>query len=235
MAVDPSNLKAPSQYTSLRKVTTAADQDKRLREVADLYEKQFMREMMKAMRGTVQESGLVKVGQAEKIFREELDGEHVNNWSKQGGLGLSKVIYDQLIEKYGARLGIKSPELKPQGPIPLDEKSQFTGSVKTIHSGPKVSYQFSREESVGPESLQRPQLMAVKAPWDGSILQSQRINADEYVLDMLHDNGLKSQFVFRGQPQPGLAQRKVQGGETIGLLSPEAKQFFWNIEPTVSE
>lgn len=224
-----------SEITSLRKSVTPQMQEQRLHEVADMYEKQFMREMMKAMRGTVQESGLVKVGQAEKIFREELDSEHVNNWSKQGGLGLSKVIYDQLVEKYGTRLGIKAPVQKPQGPIPLDEKSQFTGSVKTLHAGPKVSYQFSRDQAVGPDPIEKPRLLQVQAPWAGNILQTKKLSADEYVMDMLHDNGLKSQFVFRGQPQPGLAQQKVQGGETIGLLSPEARQFFWNIEPTVSE
>ena len=56
------NLPVPQQQTP----------EQQLREVAELYEKNFMREMYKAMRGTVPENTLVKTNQAEKIFQEQL-------------------------------------------------------------------------------------------------------------------------------------------------------------------
>ena len=92
----------------LRKTLDPKQQDKKLREVAELYEGQFLREMVKAMRGTVQESGLVKVSQGEHIYREQLDQNYVDEWSKRGGLGFQEIIYKQLLEKYGEKMGIKT-------------------------------------------------------------------------------------------------------------------------------
>ena len=47
--------------------------DEKLKDVSALYEKHFLGEMMKAMRSTVKEGGIVQANQAEKIFREQLD------------------------------------------------------------------------------------------------------------------------------------------------------------------
>jgi peptidoglycan hydrolase FlgJ len=62
-------------------------------------------------------------------------------------------------------------------------------------------------------------------------MNSTRLGSDEYLLDLAHENGLKSQIVFKGQPMGDLKGQELQAGDRIGLLSPEARAFFWNVEP----
>jgi flagellar protein FlgJ len=224
---------------SLRTLPTPEEHDKKLKEVSSMYEKQFLREMVKAMRGTVQESGLIKVNQAEKIFREQLDSEYVDKWSDKGGIGLADLIHQQLVEKYGAQLGLKGHIAKPKGPIAIGENSNYAGFngraiQAAAESGKKVTYRFDR--ALANAELQQPGLgsglgsNALKAPWDGVLTGSRKLGSDEFLVEMTHDNGLKSQFVFRGLPNSVTAGGSVQAGQTIGILSPEAKSFFWTLE-----
>jgi flagellar protein FlgJ len=204
--------------------------DQKLHEVAALYEEQFMREMVKAMRGTVQESGLIKVSQGEQIYREQLDQNYVNSWSKQGGVGLQDMIYKQLTEKYGPMMGLKKPLQKPEGPVPLDAKSQFAPTFRQTPAG-KLSIQLSREllSNSSPEKI--------TSPWSAKLLGVQEINPNEYVVNLDHDNGRKSQFVFRGVLDSQLQGSQLQTepkqlaeGQALGYLSPDAQNFFWNLK-----
>ena len=54
--------------------------EEKFREVAEMYEKHFIREMMKEMRSTVHESGFMKQNNAEKMFREQLDDDYADKW-----------------------------------------------------------------------------------------------------------------------------------------------------------
>ena len=93
---------AAGRFKPLQQTRPDAEKvEKQFKEVAQLYEKHFMREMMKAMRSTVPDSNFIKQNQGEKIFREQLDQEYVEKWGDHGGIGLSDMIYNQLIEKYG--------------------------------------------------------------------------------------------------------------------------------------
>ena len=50
-----------------------------IKEVSDMYEKYFIREMMKQMRATVhQEDGVIKRNNAEKIFSDQLDDQYAD-------------------------------------------------------------------------------------------------------------------------------------------------------------
>ena len=113
--------------------------EQKLRDVSDMYEKHFLREMMKAMRSTVHEGGFVQSNQAEKIFREQLDEQYVDKWGDRGGIGLSDMIYKQLLDKFGVMMGIKAPVSKPRGPLALDSKSEFRAQPFQ-HPGKTVSY-----------------------------------------------------------------------------------------------
>lgn len=235
MAVDSGSGLKPGLTQFQRPRPTVEENDKKLRDVSELYQRQFMHEMMKAMRSTVQESGLIKVGQAEKIYKEQMDQHYVENWSKKGGIGLADMIYKQLVEKLGPQMGLKQAVAKPHGPIQLDQASNFTGLVKTSQQGNKTSFQYERDPQTGPQAQS---LTEIKAPWKGTLLGAKQIQADEYLLEMMHDNGVKSQFVFRGQALPDLRQGSgivnIEEGQTIGLLSPEARNFFWNVEPQMT-
>lgn len=233
MSVDSSGgVKAPPVQFQ-RPKPTVEENDKKLRDVAELYQRQFMQEMVKAMRGTVQESGLIKVGQAEKIYREQLDQNYVENWSKKGGIGLADMIYKQLVDKLGPQMGLKQTIEKPKGPIQLDPGSNFNGIVKSSVDGKRTTIQYERDLSlVGTQT-------EIKSPWSGQLLGTQQIQADEYFIEVMHDNGVKSKFVFKGQVLPSLKSPElrpvpIEEGQTIGFLSPEARNFFWNVEPSVT-
>lgn len=200
--------------------------DQRLREVSKAYEKMFMNEMLKAMRSSVGESGFIKQNSAEKLFREELDQEYLQNWSDRGGVGFSDLIYQNLIERYGAQLGIKQAPQKPSGPLPVDERSNYTGLQRVAGELPSkdLTYKFQKDDRLDSGVEQK-----LVAPWSGSLLGKQQLVDGTQVLEIAHDNGLKSRLSFRGQAENMSPGQTLQAGEKIGLLSPEAKAFFWTL------
>lgn len=222
------------QYKNLRQPPTPEEHNQKLKDVSKLYEKQFLREMMKGMRGTVTEGGFVKTSNAEKIFREQLDHEYVEKWGDQGGIGLAEMIHAQLLEKLGPALGIKPHPLKPQGPIQIDEKSLQQNPLK-LH--PELSSARSSKSTLQFD-LQKAALknQQVSAPWQGSVLGIQSLQDDGLMIELAHDNGLKSQMVFRGSLEKNLQGEllkpgaEIQAGQRLGLLSPEAKSFFWTVD-----
>lgn len=202
---------------------------KQFRDVSQLYEKHFMREMMKAMRATVPDSNFIKQNQGEKIFRSQLDEEYVEKWGDRGGIGLSDLIYNQLIEKYGPAMGLSNPLEKARGPLPLDEKSNFPRATVRIQEKDqgKTQLQFNLGSAQsGPASGRE-----LRAPWSGYLIKKIQLAPDEWALELSHENGLNSQLSFRGTPSDDPSRQQIQAGERIGLLSPDATQFTWNLRP----
>ena len=226
-----------NQFQNVRQAKTPEEHDAKLKEVSQLYEKQFLREMVKAMRGTVGEGEFMKPNQAEKIFREQLDQEYVEKWGDKGGIGLADMVYKQLLDRMGPGLGIKPKPEKPLGPISLGEKSFAAKMLNDPNKPTQAKMQF--DIPVQPKTADPVKQEAVTAPWSGSLLGAQQINPDEYLLQMNHDNGLKSQMVFKGSLDKDLIpleftgkSQEIQAGQRLGLLSPEAKNLFWTVDVT---
>jgi flagellar protein FlgJ len=196
--------------------------EEKLQGVSEMYEKHFLREMMKAMRSTVHEGEFIKTNQAEKIFREQLDDHYVDKWGEKGGIGLSKLIFDQLVDRYGVQMGIKKDVEKPQGPLTLDEKSNFSGTAFR-HPGKKDALSYRIDNKMHEAS-------DVKAPWDGVLLGKKTLSDNQTLVEIEHDNGLKSQMVFAGTVGKISEGQKLQAGETLGVLSPDAKSLYWTVE-----
>lgn len=215
--------------------------DEKLHDVSEMYEKHFLREMMKAMRSTVHESGFIQQNQAEKIFREQLDDQYVDKWSEKGGIGLSKIIYEQLIDKFGVQLGIKKEILKPQGPLPLDDKSNFTAHPFR-HPGRKNSLAYridsrlQRQPSIlgNHDSNKETALQSVKTPWDGVLIGKKTLADHQSLVQIQHDNGLKSELVFKGELSNISTGAAVQAGETLGVFSADSKSLYWVVDPAES-
>lgn len=200
--------------------------DQKLREVSELYEKQFLREMVKAMRQTVQHGGMTEPSTAENIFREKLDHEYVESWGQRGGVGLADVIFGQLKEKFnptGPRL------LPPQGPMPLDRSLKFKiDETKPLGipvlpsaestKGTDMSYLIDYEGS-----------RSVQAPWDGKVLQSFSGLDGRQTLKLGHDNGLVSTLHFLGTSKNLHTGDRVAAGDKLGLTSPDGSQLTWQI------
>lgn len=81
-------------------------ENQKVREVADLYEKFFIKELMRHMKsGLNEDGGMIKKNNAEKIFTEQLDEQYSDEWNKRGGFGISDLIYQNVTERYGAQIG----------------------------------------------------------------------------------------------------------------------------------
>ncbi|MBC7421626.1 MAG: rod-binding protein [Bdellovibrio sp.] len=205
--------------------------EEKFREVSDMYEKHFIREMMKQMRATVHESGFIKQNNAEKIFQDQLDDQYAEKWGKSGGIGLSNIIHDQLMQKYGTQLGLKPKIDKPVGPIELTSKTNFSGAVSQNPSEKinSTTYKFQ----TAPD--QRAEL---KNPWVGTLLDKKYLEMDQMQYQIQHDNGLESLILTRGtglgpdqQLSPG---DKIQAGQQLGWVS-SSSPLFWTVKPNVSE
>lgn len=203
-------------------------QKQQIQKVAVDFEKQFLREMVKQMRATVSEADLMKASHGEKIFKGMLDEEYVENWGNSGGIGLSNMIYDQIVEKFAPHLGPRKE--RPMGPFKMDEKSQSVSPFKAqisneISNGTKTAMTFTRNDNALNEAA-----LEITSPWAGTLLGTKRLDSNENFLELTHANGLKSQMVFKGQVLPGLENQQIEAGQKIGLLSPEARSLHWNVE-----
>jgi flagellar protein FlgJ len=193
--------------------------EKKLQDVASLYEKQFLREMVKQMRTTVSESEWMPSGFAEKYYREQLDQQYVESWGDRGGIGLSKVIYDQLMERYGERLGIRLPKQKAAGPLPLGVRDQWTGDIQEKNKA--IRFDRTKNDTGKPLKLE--------APWDGQWLGSFQLDNGQQVAKISHD-GIQSTFVGHFQFGDKEIGAVVKAGEVFGTLTPDAKSFLWKLE-----
>ncbi|MES3036468.1 MAG: rod-binding protein [Bdellovibrionota bacterium] len=193
------------------------DVETQFKDAAKMYEKQFLGEMVKAMRTTVQESGLVNVSNGEKIFKQQLDDEYVDQWTNKGGIGMADMIYDQLMQKYGGQ----NIQVKPKGPLDMKDAAVFKGSAVMPKAG-QTDITFSRP--AGSKDI-----VSVQSPWDGVLREKTSLGSDGYLLKIDHADGLSSRLSFRGTAGTLEKGQKIQAGQKIGLLSPEANEFFWSL------
>lgn len=179
---------------------------------ARLYENQFLREMVRAMRKASPENEFMPPSMAEKIFKEQLDDEYVDQWVDSGGVGFADVIYNQLMEKY-----FSAPGARPQGPVPMDKKFDAKPIALTEKD---MTYQIRLKQGESTD---------ITAPWSGQVLMSRPLEHGVQSLLLDHGDGLKSSLVFKGSLLiPELTE--VEAGQRIGLLSPENPSVLWKLQ-----
>jgi flagellar protein FlgJ len=212
--------------------------DAKLREVAEMYEKHFIREMMKEMRSTVHEGGLIQQNNAEKIFQDQLDDQYAGEWGKAGGIGLADMIHEQLLARYGEQFGLKEKIAKPHGPLPIDAKSNLTILPMMNADSQKLS---SANETLNlkikPELNSSGKPVALHNPWAGTLLDKKYLDMDQMQYRIKHDNGLESLITTRGSGLADtngsaklLAGDELKPGQQLGW-SDSASPLFWSIKP----
>ncbi len=197
------------------------ERNQRVDEVAKMYEKQFLREMVKAMRGTVSASEMTKPSMGEEIYRGQLDEQYVENWGDTGGLGLADVIYDELMEKY---VGPSMRQPLPKGPLSLTNRD--IARVQKLPQEAGMVKQAPMKVEVRPSADGQP--AKIQTPWDAVVLAKTKVDGRTTVL-LEHPSGHRSAFIFDGvaiDHQPG---QKIPKGAPIGILNPAAKSFLWNL------
>jgi len=90
------NLNADYNTTRGLEAKGSTAQGSRAAQVAKEFESMFTSMMFKAMRGTVNESSLIRKNMGENIFTEMLDGEYAKMSSESGALGLAALIQKEI-------------------------------------------------------------------------------------------------------------------------------------------
>lgn len=200
--------------------TSAVDtRDPKLLAASRMYEKQFLREMVSQMRKTVMDSGLIEVGMGEKIFREKLDDQYVEIWGDRGGIGLADLIYNQVLEKYGANMS--------HGPTP----EQLHKGAFPIHPGTVQRILQKKDGAILQMKIVPKQVpTALNTPWSGRILAKGTLDDGRSFIKIGHDNGLMTDFVYRGGSiNKDIVGSHIAENQTIGLLGAELN---WNLQAT---
>ncbi|KJS85456.1 MAG: hypothetical protein JM58_08425 [Peptococcaceae bacterium BICA1-8] len=83
----------------LNNVENGKEDDAKLMDACQQLESVFVHQMISQMRATIPEGGLLGKSQGEEIFQDMLDEKYAENVSKAGGMGLAKILYDQLSTK----------------------------------------------------------------------------------------------------------------------------------------
>lgn len=210
--------------------------DAKLREVSEMYEKHFIREMMKEMRSTVHEGGMIQQNNAEKIFQDQLDDQYADNWGKAGGIGLADMIHAQLVERYGEQLGLKEPIAKPQGPIAFNAKSTISTLSSPVDATKKTETEITHLKISGDANASQ-KTTALHNPWAGTLLDKKYLDMDQMQYRIKHDNGLESLITTRGSGLQASASGsnlsagdEVKAGQQLGWLN-SASPLFWTIKP----
>lgn len=195
--------------------------DKKLKQAANMYEKQFLRHMVRAMRKSVSHSQLTRPSMGEGIYREQLDEKYVDSWVQKGGVGFGDMIYNDLVEKFYPQLGPqKAKQLRS---INLSDRFQGVSRSLTAQAENKQTFNIQ----LAPQNTTQSYL---KLPWQGKLEKQFELNDGQKVAMFSHPFGLKSTFVFRGQLQPGLLNKTLMDGENFAQLSPDSQSMTWQVE-----
>lgn len=185
-----------------------------LEQAAKAYEQMFLNEMVKAMRQATPKAE--ETSMAVGVYEDQMYDNYVEEWANQGGVGLSNLIYDQMMEKFGNMI---RQQQTPKGPVHQNEKVD----VKKIERSPDAML-FRMQPS-----MEQKDPMALTLPWGGKVVSSQRTENSQNALHVEHDNGLKSTFLFQGSAIAHDPSRVLEAGERLGIAAPGAHEIIWKI------
>ena len=221
---DQLNFAAPATENPPRVAPGASPRNEKIDEVAKMYEKQFLREMVKAMRGTVSDSGLVPQSMGEKIYRSQMDEEYVEQWGNSGGVGMSDMIYTQIMDRY-----FKKPDaakaLGSQGPLKITNRD-IARALRLEGGRPQqtsVKVEVKNSGEIGQGAAQ------VQVPWDATLVTKTKLPDGKNAVVLDHGSGLRSTFIFEGVSTALEPGAKLQRGTSVGVLSPDMNSFLWNM------
>lgn len=110
----------PSQAQEAK--ITKPEKNPEVEKVAKMMEQEFLREMLGAMRKSISKSDLVEESMAQKIYEDKTYEHYLDEWTKAGGVGMSEIIYQQLMERYYPQKIQKAPRGQA---MPYKESKSF--------------------------------------------------------------------------------------------------------------
>ena len=208
------NPNVQSQSDSVEKIDR---RDPKVLEAARMYEQAFLKQMVGAMRQAVPKSDLVKESMGERIYKDQMYDNYVEQWSNVGGVGLGDLIYDQIIERFGPQ----QKQIRPQGPLPANDNRTYQIENDSSQTGAMLM-KFKPQKNFGEGSMQ------ITSPWEGELIGSNNLESGEKALFIKHPNDMKSTFIFKGSLN--LSKNNFSPGESLGVVSPETNEFLWKLE-----
>lgn len=214
-------------FKAVQPQVSADSIDRQLRDAAQMYEGQFLNEMVKSMRKTISLAN--KPSMAEEVYTDQIFQKYSDSWSEQGGIGLADIIYGQLRERYFPE---KQNLQRPSGPIPLDKGTtikidETRKMALPLEAGPtdnkEMSYLFELDRT------QAPGAKPVTSPWAGQI-QHVLNHEGRQVVKLTHEDGMSSTISFIGTTTDLKRGDAVQAGQKLGTLSPDATGLTWQID-----
>lgn len=221
------------QMHPLQDIKPRAEQEAKLREAAQMYERHFLNEIFKAMRKTVPEGeGILPGSFAQRIYRDQLDEQYVDAWKEKGGIGLTDMIFNQLKEQV---LGRDSNLPAPRGPLSVPSAAKplglpGQGSTKAISKG-EQSASFILQ---CPPHQQSGREREVASPWSGRLLQSFRSPGGRCVSRIDHGEGVESILNYIGYNSPSLVGERLEAGQKLGLMEAGNEAMAWTVTKNVS-
>ena len=103
--------KGQAETDAFKKKLEAAASSKdheKLKEASQEFEAYFIQTLFKEMRKTIQDGGLTEKSQARTTFEEMLDEEMSKSISKNSGIGLADMIYDNMLRVYASNVAAES-------------------------------------------------------------------------------------------------------------------------------
>ncbi|WP_432662607.1 rod-binding protein [Wukongibacter baidiensis] len=91
-----SNEQKTDDFKDILESAKASNDDERLEATCKQFESIFLSMLMKNMRKTVVDGGLIEKSHAREMFEGMLDEEIAKESSKEHGIGLAKLMYEQL-------------------------------------------------------------------------------------------------------------------------------------------
>ena len=85
-----------SGYYSSTAIKPKIDKQSEMYKISVEFEALFIKEMLKAMRKTVNKSSLINTGLSGEIFEDMLYDEYAKNMAQRAGFGLAETLYRQL-------------------------------------------------------------------------------------------------------------------------------------------
>ncbi len=88
-----------NQNTNIRTGNVRKPKDEKLYKVCEEFEAIFIKQMLNAMKKTINKSDFLHGGMAEDFFEDMLYDKYAENMAKSGDFGLARILYNQLSSK----------------------------------------------------------------------------------------------------------------------------------------
>ena len=116
---------------------TGDKQTSELKKVSQEFESIFIAQLLKVMRETIEESGLMDGGFGKSIYTDLFDQEVSRNMAKRGVLGLSDMLYKNLADENSQVSRTTSDNPAPSNEAPAQSSPADSGTP--IDSEPEIS------------------------------------------------------------------------------------------------